>query len=274
MRAGLMRSLGGVAIASVIAMGAVIAVGAVKTEAATLPDAVYYNAASGELPNGTKISQGGYQAGGVDLSGDTPYGHYSYSTSNDYSIPRISASAFGGGGSQGAAGANLSYFIMFSGAAGDISVHVNAAGAANASGPNILNGYGHNEASASVWANRYFDNGALGPDIFKGVANSNYRASPDTGLQTFSIDQSFTFTANVVYKVLMQAYASSTEDHLATAWVDPTFTAPAGYALLISSGIGNGLVATTPIPPALPLFAAALSGLGLLGWRRRKAAAV
>jgi len=269
MRAGLMRSLGGVAIA------AVFVVGAIKAEAATIPDAVYYNAAVGELPNGTKLSQGGYQSGGVDLSGDTPYGHYSYSTGNNYSTPYISASAFGGGGSQGSAGANLSYYFMFSGAAGDISVHVNAAGAANASGPNVLNGYGHNEASATVWANRYFDNGALGPDIFKGVANSNYRASPDTGLQTFSIDDNFTFTANVVYKVLMQAYASSTEDHLATAWVDPTFTAPAGYTLLISSGVGNGQVATTPIPPALPLFAAALGGLGLLGWRRKqKAAAV
>ncbi|WP_395017625.1 hypothetical protein [Dongia sp.] len=32
-------------------------------------------------------------------------------------------------------------------------------------------------------------------------------------------------------------------------------------------------VATTPIPAALPLFAAALGGLGLVGWRRRKSAA-
>jgi hypothetical protein len=267
-----MRSLGGVAIASVIA---VAAVSAVKAEAATIPDAIYYNAASGELPNSTKISQGGHQSTAVDLSGDTPYGHYNYSTSNNYSLPRISASAFGGGGSQGSVGSDLTYYIMFSGAAGDISVHVNAAGAADASGPNILNGYGHNEANASIWANQFFDNGGTGPDIFKAGANSNYRASPNTGLQTFSIDQSFTFAANVVYQVMMQSYASSTEDHLATAWVDPVFTAPAGYTLLISGGIGNGVVATTPIPPALPLFAAALGGLGLLGWRRkRKAAAV
>jgi hypothetical protein len=32
-------------------------------------------------------------------------------------------------------------------------------------------------------------------------------------------------------------------------------------------------VATTPIPAALPLFGAAIGGLGLLGWRRRKTAA-
>lgn len=32
-------------------------------------------------------------------------------------------------------------------------------------------------------------------------------------------------------------------------------------------------VATTPLPAALPLFAAALGGLGFVGWRRRKSAA-
>jgi hypothetical protein len=31
-------------------------------------------------------------------------------------------------------------------------------------------------------------------------------------------------------------------------------------------------VAATPIPPALPLFASALGGLGFVGWRRNKAA--
>jgi hypothetical protein len=31
-------------------------------------------------------------------------------------------------------------------------------------------------------------------------------------------------------------------------------------------------IATTPIPPALPLFASALGGLGFFGWRRRAAA--
>jgi len=30
-------------------------------------------------------------------------------------------------------------------------------------------------------------------------------------------------------------------------------------------------VSPVPIPAALPLFAAALSGLGLLGWRKKKA---
>jgi hypothetical protein len=33
-------------------------------------------------------------------------------------------------------------------------------------------------------------------------------------------------------------------------------------------------VSATPIPAALPLFASALGGLGFIGWRRRRAAAL
>jgi hypothetical protein len=33
------------------------------------------------------------------------------------------------------------------------------------------------------------------------------------------------------------------------------------------------LVLNNPLPGALPLFATGLAGLGLLGWRRKKAAA-
>lgn len=54
--------------------------------------------------------------------------------------------------------------------------------------------------------------------------------------------------------------------------------APGNYVLGFSGAIGNfsgtlafsPLVATTPIPAALPLFAAALGGLGFVGWRREK----
>jgi hypothetical protein len=46
-----------------------------------------------------------------------------------------------------------------------------------------------------------------------------------------------------------------------------TFTVGALETFSISAS-----VATTPIPAALPLFASALGGLGLFGWRRRRAA--
>jgi hypothetical protein len=55
---------------------------------------------------------------------------------------------------------------------------------------------------------------------------------------------------------------------------------PGGYSLTlggITGGYSGSLtfakVGATPIPAALPLFASALTGLGVLGWRRKKTAA-
>jgi hypothetical protein len=55
---------------------------------------------------------------------------------------------------------------------------------------------------------------------------------------------------------------------------------PGDYVLTLTGGRGSydgtlafapaAAVATTPIPAALPLFAAALSGLGFVGWRRKQ----
>ena len=41
----------------------------------------------------------------------------------------------------------------------------------------------------------------------------------------------------------------------------------------VNSSTSSVSVSATPIPAALPLFASALGGLGLFGWRRRKAGA-
>jgi hypothetical protein len=46
----------------------------------------------------------------------------------------------------------------------------------------------------------------------------------------------------------------------------------AGFSLTFQSDVSDPAL-TTPLPAALPLFASGLAGLGLLGWRRKKAAA-
>lgn len=272
MHAGLMRLFGG---ASIIA--AAVSIFATSSEAApisTVPDATYYNAAHLTLPNSTQQFAGGATSTPVHLVGTSPYGDSLFSTSNNYAIPSVSATAQAAPGTEGTVSSYLTYYVSFVGAAGNISVHVNASGAADASGPNIINDFGHNEANAFVEIAEYFNNGGTGPRVVFGLANSNGRGSPLTGLQTFSIDQSLTLAANAIYQVVMHATAQSYDGHTSTAYVDPFFTAPAGYSIVTSAGIGNGLVATTPIPGALPLFAAALGGIGLIGWRRRRAAAV
>lgn len=51
-----------------------------------------------------------------------------------------------------------------------------------------------------------------------------------------------------------------------------TFATHNGEAVAYSMTFNvSSTVAATPIPAALPLFAAALGGLGFFGWRRKKA---
>ena len=58
-------------------------------------------------------------------------------------------------------------------------------------------------------------------------------------------------------------------------WANRPFDLPLAY--IDASGpadpAGLAVVPQVPIPAALPLFATGLAGLGLLGWRRKKAAA-
>ena len=48
--------------------------------------------------------------------------------------------------------------------------------------------------------------------------------------------------------------------------------APGADFLITFSSFNNGVVAATPLPAALPLFATGLGALGLLGWRRKRKA--
>jgi hypothetical protein len=265
-----MRLFGG---ASIIAAAvSIFTADAAATPISLVPDATYYNAAHLTLPNSTQQFAGGATSTPVHLVGTSPYGDSLFSTSNNYAVPSVSATAQAAPGTEGTVSSYLTYYVSFVGAAGNISVHVNASGAADASGPNISNDFGHNEASAFVEIAQYFSNGGTGSRLLFGVANSNGVGSPLTGLQTFSIDQSLTLAANAVYQVVMHATAQAYDGHTSTASLDPFFTAPAGYTILTSAGIGNSSVATTPIPAALPLFATALGGMGLIGWRRRRTA--
>ncbi len=259
-------------------IAAAVAILCANAEAApiSLPPAQYYNAANVTLPNSLTFFNGGFVPTSAHIDETvypgTPW-HWGFSTSNNYGIPSVSASAQAGPGVKGAVGSDLTYYVVFSGAAGDIQVNVQASGAASANGENILNGYGHNVASAWFEIAPYFDNGGTGSVIASGSAFSNERGAGNSGLQTFSFNQNVTFTANLIYQISMNTTAEAWDDQIATAFLDPIFMAPAGYSILTSPGIGNGL-AVTPIPAALPLFTSGLGALGLLGWRKRRKGAV
>jgi hypothetical protein len=54
-------------------------------------------------------------------------------------------------------------------------------------------------------------------------------------------------------------------------WSCSTSSACESTAFVNTAGSWSAPVSTVPLPAALPLFATGLAGLGLLGWRRKKA---
>jgi hypothetical protein len=115
-------------------------------------------------------------------------------------------------------------------------------------------------------------------DIFEktpNVQNTDFGGSV-TG---FTIYRSlYDFTLGQIYTVSLAVSASifvSPGDAAASTdgYLDPTLQIDSSqvdqslYTLTLSPGLSN---VATPLPTALPLFATALGGLGLLGWRRKR----
>lgn len=97
--------------------------------------------------------------------------------------------------------------------------------------------------------------------------------SPDTpGTQINSIQIPFSSGPSLVYTLLFNAnlvagyYAIETQLAINNA-VDPNYQINFSFSAL------NNVLAQTPLPATLPLFASGLGGFGLLSWRRRRKAA-
>jgi hypothetical protein len=149
-----------------------------------------------------------------------------------------------------------------------VQMHVTAHGTANVAAEAAISAPGPtSEDDAVAFINIFNGNGS----VVSGSAYSTFEDQLGHGVLT--IDDTYTFNANVLYTVLMDAGVTASYGNRATAWIDPYFSdIPDGYTLEMSSGIGNALGSpptTTPIPATLPLFTSALGGLGLLSWRRR-----
>jgi hypothetical protein len=96
-------------------------------------------------------------------------------------------------------------------------------------------------------------------------------AFPGTG--PFVANHLVSMEANTLYYVELQLLLNPVDDGVEiSGLIDPTFTTGAsGGQFVFSPGVFS--VSSTPIPPALPLFASGLGGLGLLGWHRKRTAA-
>jgi len=86
------------------------------------------------------------------------------------------------------------------------------------------------------------------------------------------------FSSNTLYEVELGAAvytdaAGQIAEAIADPYIkiDPSFLAAnPGYSLEFSAGIDNVPMSETPLPPALPMFCAALLALGAFAWGRRE----
>jgi hypothetical protein len=240
-----------------------------------VPDAIYSNVASVTEPNSLVHSQStSSPTNGVLVYGENlnynPAQHWIAKTGNDYQIPSLAASVNVDDGTTGVAGSNLSYYVAFAGADGTVPVTISANGSASLAAftplpQGAVRNFQNNHAAAFLNINE-----VGGSNVVTLAASSDLGAN--AGGHLFSLDQQYMLKANTLYEVVMYAAVYAAFGVKGDAFVDPSFIAP-GYTILTSAGIGNGGVATTPIPGALPLFISALGGLGLFGWRRGKIAA-
>ena len=241
-----------------------------------LPGAIYSNTAQVTELNGfqhtqsTNLPTNGVSVVGENLNYASPQ-HWIANTSNDYRVPSLGAAVLVDDGTTAVAGSNLIYYVAFTGADGTIPVTIRAGGSASLAAFTPLPEGAvrdHRNNDAAVFLNI---SEVSGSDVVSLFAESDLDAN--AGEHLFSLDQQYMLKANTLYEVVMYAAVYAALGVQGGAFVDPSFVAPAGYTVLTSAGIGNGALATTPIPAALPLFASALGGLALFGRRKKKAAA-
>lgn len=230
---------------------------------ADMPAAHYINSVTGSIVNDNNSTQfkGTAQPTtglSVSGSGQGPSGPtlFNVSTSNDYSIPQVSASALANAGATADAKSGLTYFVAFSGSDGTIPVNIQASGDVNSTG---------GRAFLQLTLEKV-GNGNVFVETFDITGGS----------QLLSLNHTYMLEANLLYRVIMDTEAFSLgSGGAASVHLDPFFAAPAGYSVLTSDSIGNASpVAATPIPAALPLFASGLGVMGLLGWRRKRKTAL
>jgi hypothetical protein len=176
------------------------------------------------------------------------------STSNHYGVPSVSSSVSSSTFLAGAsASSNLTYFFT-----------VNSNGGADATTAVNFTASGYVTATGGGGGNGFLTVGNPG-------TGSNFISVGMAGTPPIiSLNQTFDLTIGAIYKVSMTTSVYVNNEGTATSYVDPYIhTLSPLYSISTFGPIGN---AVAPIPAALPLFATGLGGLGLLGWRRRKAA--
>jgi hypothetical protein len=189
-------------------------------------------------------------------------------------------------GTTGEAGAYMIYQFEIVGSPGIVPVSVAGILRSNISSPNPIVSlppasryYGFSDAFVLIPSPGSSLNTKTGSLFYDQVESClNPAMCPYTSDAT-NFRQAFSLNANTPYFIYIGAETDVgyVEDYKYSAMadpfvqIDPSFldTNP-GYSLEFSAGVDNVPLSETPLPPALPMFSAALLALGAFAWRRRK----
>jgi len=178
---------------------------------------------------------------------------------------------FGGAGG-GQARARLGYYVAYLNTPGTYNVNLHSIDSLSAPDTSFVSTH---LAFGKAGTNFGFLNNFDGEKTFEEANCVNGCPAPGfvstVPIGPFAPDHLLSIEANTLYFLQMDVLLNPlTFGSQLTGMVDPTFSA-AGGQFVFSPGVFSA-AAVTPLPAALPLFAAGLGGLGLLGWRRRKSA--
>jgi hypothetical protein len=155
-------------------------------------------------------------------------------TPNDASGTYSAVSAF--------VGLSLFYWLDIVGPAGPVSVTAYASGQANSElvPPGVSGIGGYSEAMAGITIYPQLP----GSNMIEYVADSSAGLASGGWPLWFNIADTFITSANTPFEVEINVNASTVNSYVpisASASIDPFFTAPAGYTIVPSAGIGNSV---------------------------------
>jgi hypothetical protein len=216
-----------------------------------------------------------------DIYGGVPYYGYTAVVNN---TPFVFAAALETGGGVYSIAEGWEYYYAEVVGAPNTNVPVYIKGAVSTSADKD---YGsNNDTTASVQVNEGVSNFFTPPgkqlfvaDVCSGNQCQNHY--PD---ETKEFNTRVLIPSNTIFTVLLAAEAQAQNNSISKSqnasayadphfYIDPTFTNASQYTLAFSSGIGNSPLSATPLPASLPMFGAAIIGLGILGYRRKKLSA-
>jgi hypothetical protein len=177
-------------------------------------------------------------------------------------------------GSGGGVKAQLGYYVAYLNAPGTYNVHVHATDnisvpAGDLTAVSAFLGFGKAGTNFANFNN--FD----GPRALEEADCVTFCPAPgflpSVPMGPFVADHLVSMEANTLYFMELDLlFNAQPTNNDVSALIDPAFFDDFGGTFVFSPGVFGPVATVTPIPGALPLFAAGLSGLGILGWRRRR----